>query len=70
MILRAGDDAEDRVMTKVLKCADLMPGCPYEARGMTTEDILQQAAVHARDVHNIAPSPELVEKVKSAIREE
>jgi predicted small metal-binding protein len=57
-------------MTKVLKCADLMPGCPYEARGRTTEDILQQAAVHAQDVHNIAPSPELVEKVKLAIREE
>jgi predicted small metal-binding protein len=57
-------------MTKVLKCADLMPGCPYEARGRTTEDILQQAAVHAQDVHNIAPSPELVEKVKLAVREE
>jgi predicted small metal-binding protein len=62
-------DNEDWAMTKVLKCGDLMPGCPFEARGETTEDILKQAAAHARDVHHITPTPELVEKVKSAIRE-
>lgn len=57
-------------MTKVLKCGDLMPGCSFEARGATTEDVLQQAAIHARDVHHIEPTPALVEKVKAAVRDE
>lgn len=57
-------------MTKVLKCGDLMPGCHFEARGKTEQDILQAAAVHAKEAHGLEATPELVEKVKAAIRDE
>ena len=57
-------------MTKVLKCGDLMPGCGFEARGETAEEILQQAAAHAKAAHGLEPTPELVQQVTSAIREE
>ncbi len=56
-------------MTKVLKCGDLVPGCAFEARGETDEEILKAAAAHAKEAHGLEPSSELVAKVKSAIRE-
>ncbi|RYH07905.1 DUF1059 domain-containing protein [Tropicimonas sp. IMCC6043] len=57
-------------MTKVLKCGSLMPGCDFEARGETEQDILQAAAAHAKEVHGLDATPELVEQVKSAIQNE
>ena len=57
-------------MTKVLKCGDLMPGCDFEARGETDDDILNAAAAHAKEAHGLEATPELVEKVKSVVREE
>ena len=57
-------------MTKVLKCGDLMPGCDFEARGETDEDILNAAAAHAKEAHGLEATPELVEQVKSVVREE
>jgi predicted small metal-binding protein len=35
-------------MTKVLKCRDAGVDCDFEARGATEEDILKQAAEHAK----------------------
>lgn len=57
-------------MTKVMKCGDLMSGCEFEARGETTDEILQQAAAHAKEVHDLDVTPELAEKVKSVIKDE
>ena len=57
-------------MTKVLKCGDLVPGCGFEARGDTEQEILQAAATHAKEVHGLDATPELVEQVKGAIKEE
>ena len=57
-------------MTKVMKCADLMPGCDFEARGETEAEILQAAAAHAKESHNLEATPELVGQVKSVIRDE
>lgn len=56
-------------MTKLLKCGDLMPGCTFEARGQSEQEILRAAAVHAKEVHGMEATPELVEKVKGAIRD-
>lgn len=56
-------------MTKVLKCGDLMPGCSFEARGESVDEVLKAAAVHAKQVHGLDASPELVEKVKASIRD-
>ena len=57
-------------MTKVLRCGDLMDGCDYVAKGETDEDILKAAAAHAKEVHGLDATPELVEQVKGVIREE
>jgi predicted small metal-binding protein len=56
-------------MSKLLRCDSLVPGCEYEARG-TEEEILAAAGRHAVEDHGIEVTPELVEKVKGAIRKE
>jgi predicted small metal-binding protein len=58
-------------MAKVLRCADLMTGCDFVARGESEQDVLQQAAEHALLNHNMSEvTPEIVAKVKSAIQDE
>lgn len=56
---------------KVLRCRDVGPNCDWEARGATVEEIMQQAAVHAKAAHGMASiPPEMAEQVKAAIRDE
>jgi Predicted small metal-binding protein len=58
-------------MAKVRRCNDLTPGCPFEARGASEEEVLGQAAEHAATAHNITEiSDELVSKVRGAIHDE
>jgi predicted small metal-binding protein len=58
-------------MTKVLKCSDLNPGCNFEMRGNSEDDILKQATAHAKTAHNMQNVPaELLSKARSAIRDE
>ena len=55
---------------KVMRCNDIMPGCKFEARG-TEEEVMKKAAEHAKKEHNIQNlTPEIVSKVKSAIRDD
>jgi predicted small metal-binding protein len=45
--------------------------CDFVAKGETEQDILQQAAEHARTAHNMNEIPaEVVDKVRGAIRDE
>ena len=54
-------------MPRVLHCNDLMPGCSFEARGASEEEVLAQAAEHAKTAHGITEiSPELFAKVQGA----
>jgi predicted small metal-binding protein len=56
-------------MAKVLRCGDLFPGCSIEARGETEEDILTQAATHAKRDHGVSEiDAATLAKVKAAIR--
>jgi len=58
-------------MAKVLRCADVTGTCDFVARGNSDQEIMQQAAAHAQSAHNILEvTPELAEKVRSAIRDE
>jgi len=58
-------------MAKVLRCADVVGNCDFVARGDSEQDILQQAASHAKSAHNINEiTPEVASKVKAAIRDE
>jgi predicted small metal-binding protein len=58
-------------MTKVIRCADIVPGCDYEARAETEDELMQKAAQHAREAHGLQTiPPELAQQVKSKIRDE
>lgn len=58
-------------MSKELRCGDVVPGCDYVARGASEQEILEQAAEHARRAHGMHEiTPELAEKVRGAIRDE
>jgi predicted small metal-binding protein len=58
-------------MPKVLHCNDVVGNCDFVAHGESEQDILQQAAEHARAAHQVNEvTPELADKVRSAIRDE
>ncbi len=58
-------------MDKVFRCRDLGLDCNEVIRASTEEEVLKQAAEHAKAVHNMENlPPEIVTKVRAAIREE
>jgi predicted small metal-binding protein len=58
-------------MTKMMHCADVVGTCDFVARGDSEQEILEQAAEHARSAHDVSEiTPELAEKVRGAIRDE
>lgn len=40
-------------MAKVLRCRDIGINCTFEAQGKTIDDVLKQAAEHARKKHDV-----------------
>lgn len=61
---------KEQKMTKVLHCRDAGFDCDHVVRAESEEDLLRQVAEHARTVHDVEVTPELVEQVKDLIREE
>ncbi len=58
-------------MTKVLRCGDLTPSGGYVARADSEGELMQKVAEHAREAHGIqSVPPDVVEKVKGAVRDE
>ena len=58
-------------MTKVLKCKDVGFDCEGVIRAETEEQVLKLVAEHAKEVHGIQEvSPEVVEKVRTAMQDE
>lgn len=58
-------------MSKVLYCRDLGFDCDGVIQAQTEEEVLSQAAEHARTVHNLHEiTGEVIDKVRSAIRNE
>jgi predicted small metal-binding protein len=58
-------------MAKVLRCNDVGFECDGVIRGETEEEVLKQAAEHARAAHNLQEmTAEVVEKVRGVIRDE
>jgi predicted small metal-binding protein len=56
-------------MSKQLRCRDVGMDCDFETRGASEEEVLQQAAAHAKATHQISEmTPDLVNKVRAAIR--
>ena len=59
----------DPTMTKELQCGDLMPGCDFRATGATEDEVMRQAAEHAKRDHGVEVTPELADQVRAAIRD-
>ncbi len=58
-------------MARVLYCNDLVPGCKFEARGDSDEEILGEIADHIATVHGMADiSDGILAMVCKAIHEE
>jgi predicted small metal-binding protein len=58
-------------MAKVLYCGDVVGSCDFVVRGESEQEVLEQAAEHARTAHNLQEiTPEVASKVKAAIRDE
>jgi len=59
-------------MTKSISCADLgHEGCEFHAHGDSDEELLKQVKAHAAESHEITEfTPEIIEQVKSKIKEE
>lgn len=58
-------------MPKIIECAQVDPssGCQHVVRGETEEEVLRNAAEHAKE-HGIREvSPEMMAQVKAAIRD-
>ena len=56
-------------MTKELRCGDLVDGCQTRITGETEEEVMAQAAHHAKDDHGMEVTPELAEAVRAKIRD-
>ena len=57
-------------MERVLRCGDLMPGCPAEVRASSDEEIMRQAAEHARTAHGLEQiDAATAQAVRAAIRD-
>jgi len=58
-------------MARVLYCNDLVPGCKFEARGDSDEEILAEFVDHISTVHGMSEiSDGILETVSKAIHEE
>ena len=58
-------------MEKVIRCRDVGFDCEGVIRAKSEEEALQMAAAHAKSAHGLTEvTPEVVEKIKSVMREE
>ncbi len=55
---------------KTLHCRDAGFDCEGIIRGNSEDEVLNQAAQHALEVHGVSATPELAEKLKTLIKEE
>ncbi len=55
---------------KTLRCDDVVPGCAAEVRAGSEEEVLRQAAEHARTAHGLQQiDADTAARVKAAIRD-
>jgi predicted small metal-binding protein len=55
-------------MDQLLRCDDVVPGCPVEVRAATEEEVLRQVAEHARTAHKLQHlDATTVARIKAAI---
>lgn len=61
-------------MAKTLNCKDVGVDCSFVARAETEEELMKVVVKHAKEVHGYTDEqlndPELIKKVKAAIKDE
>ena len=55
---------------KTLECSDAGFDCKAVISGNTNEKILEQAAIHAKEVHGINVTPDLAGQMQALIKNE
>jgi predicted small metal-binding protein len=55
---------------KTLHCSDAGFDCQGVIRANNEEEVLNLAAQHAKEVHNVSVTPEMSEQLKTLIRDE
>jgi predicted small metal-binding protein len=55
---------------KTLRCRDAGFDCNREIRASSEEELMRQAAEHAKNDHGVEVTPEIADQVRSLIREE
>lgn len=55
---------------KTLHCSDAGFDCKAIIHAANDEEVLKQAAVHAKEVHGVIVTQELAQQLKSLIKEE
>lgn len=55
---------------KRLKCSDVGFDCDHEIQAETQQEVLQKAAEHAKEAHNVVVTPDMAEQVKAKIRDD
>ncbi len=55
---------------KTLNCRDVGFDCNAQIHAETDEEVLAQAADHARTVHGVTVTPDMAEGIKPLIQEE
>jgi predicted small metal-binding protein len=58
------------LIMKTLHCSDAGFDCSAVVRAETEQEVLAQAAEHARIVHGVSVTPELAEQIKTLIKDE
>ncbi|GAB3512742.1 DUF1059 domain-containing protein [Emticicia fontis] len=54
---------------KKLKCRDVGFDCEGEIEAATEEEVLNMAAAHALQAHQVSVTPEMAEQIKTLITE-
>lgn len=54
---------------KTLHCSDAGFDCKAVVNAATEEEVLQQAAAHAQEVHGVTVTQEMAAQIKTLIRE-
>ena len=54
---------------KTLHCRDAGFDCGYEIQAQSEEEVLRQAAEHARMVHQVQVTPDMAAQIRKLIRD-
>jgi predicted small metal-binding protein len=55
---------------KTLHCSDAGFDCKAVIHATTTEEVLNQAAVHVKEAHGLTATPELAKQLETLIKDE